>query len=227
MCTNWRLAEPVSHRTPLPCAVYRALVVLAVLRGCPRFAACVVISFGGPTRVTETLKALRSCLLLPEDSLDTFRDRLYLHFETPKSARRGGARHQHATLRGKLEVEFVSAVFRDLPATAPLYQLSASTFRTRWDAFMRLLGIEKGRYTPGSMRGGGAVAAYLADVPIADILWRMRLQSANTLEHYLQEVSAASSLISLSSESRNRIRKLSDLYDTVLVLDPQQPLGQK
>lgn len=52
MAINWRLQEPVCHRSPLPVALYRALVpvVLAVLRGLPRFAACVAtaLTMGQP-----------------------------------------------------------------------------------------------------------------------------------------------------------------------------------
>ena len=224
LATNWRLQEPVCHRSPLPVALYKALVVLAVLRGLPRFAACVCIAFNGPTRVTETLKALRSALLLPEDSLGTIRDRLYLHFATPKSARRGGARHQHASVKGAAEVAFIANVFRNIKGNEPLYPLSAATFRKRWDALLGLMLVPVGMFTPGSMRGGGAVFAYLSDVPIADLMWRMRLKNAQTLEHYLQEVTAASSLINLSVGARLRIQRLSDLYDVTLSLNPQQPV---
>lgn len=226
MATNWRLAEPVCHRTPLPLAVYRALVTLAVLRGPPRFAGCVVIAFSGPTRVTETIKAAQRCLMLPCDSLGTIFDRVYIHFTAPKSARRGGALHQHATVKGSLEVGFLTAVFKDLAVDAALYPLSAATFRKRWDALLALIGIPAKLYTPGSMRGGGAVAAYMADCPISDILWRMRLRSSQTLEHYLQEVTAASSLISLSGHARSNIAKLSGLYEAVLSHDPRLPFRQ-
>ena len=59
------------------------------------------------------------------------------------------------------------------------------------------------RLTPGSLRGGGAVAAHKRGVNIADLQWRMRLGHQNTLAYYLQETTAASVLPSLSSSSRS------------------------
>ena len=224
--SNWRIAEPICHRTPLPTAVYKALFVLAVLRGLPRFAGCVLISFLGPTRVTETLKCRRTHLLLPMDSLGAIAGRAYVHFVAPKSARRGGASHQHATILGTGEITFLTSVFGSLDSSASLYPLSAATFRKRWDGLLGLLGIEFGVYTPGSMRGGGAVAAYMADIPISTILWRMRIQNSKTLEHYLQEVTAASSLISLKPSARSYISTLSGLYEVILVSNPQHPSGE-
>lgn len=223
MATNWRLAEPVCHRTPLPLALFKALVVLAVLRGLPRFAGCVVIAFCGPTRVTETLTCLRRNLLMPCDMLGAVTDRIYVHFNAPKSRNRGGPRHQHATIRGP-EVRFLVAVFEHLGLDDSLYGLSAATFRKRWDGLMGLLCIPPRLYTPGSMRGGGAVAAYMQDTSIPELLWRMRIQNIKTLEHYLQEVTAATSLASLSETSRKYIEQLSGLYETVLASNPQQPL---
>ena len=78
---------------------------------------------------------------------------------------------------------------------------------------MRKLGVPLRLFTPGGLRGGGAVAAFLNGTHIADILWKMRLKHQTTLEHYLQEVSAAGSLNSLSETSRSRISMFSMCFD--------------
>ena len=51
------------------------------------------------------------------------------------------------------------------------------------------------------------------------------IQSSKTLEHYLQVVTAASSLISLKPSARTYISTLCDLYDVVLVSIRSTPCG--
>ena len=57
---------------------------------------------------------------------------------------------------------------------------------------------------------GGCVSAHKRGVPIADLMWKMRLAHAKTLGHYLQEVTAVSILPALSSTSRQKIAILQD-----------------
>ena len=56
------------------------------------------------------------------------------------------------------------------------------------------------RPTPASIIGGGAIVAYQKGEHIQDIMWRMRVQSQTTLEHYLQE-RAADSIMTRLPES--------------------------
>ena len=74
------------------------------------------------------------------------------------------------------------------------------------------------RFTPAGLRAGGTVSAYVHDVPIADILWRLRLKQLNTLENYLQEVAAATSLSSVTPECRDRILSAASQYQPLLSL---------
>ena len=56
--------------------------------------------------------------------------------------------------------------------------------------------------TPGTMRGGGAVAQFNPDEDIPLLLWKMRLQSTKTLEHDLQEVTARTNLTRSTDHAR-------------------------
>ena len=53
------------------------------------------------------------------------------------------------------------------------------------------------KITPGSARGGGAVASYRAGADLSGLLWSMRLESLQTLAYYLQEVAADTALTPL------------------------------
>ncbi|CAE7925592.1 unnamed protein product, partial [Symbiodinium necroappetens] len=51
----------------------------------------------------------------------------------------------------------------------------------------------------------GAICAFQRGTPVADLMWRMRLRSQVTLEHYLQEMTGYSVIPSLPYETRRRI----------------------
>eukprot|EP00439_Symbiodinium_sp_Y106_P034509 s3508_g4.t1 len=129
---------------------------------------------------------------------------------------------------GNAHAEFTAAVVRRARAsgtdfwvesslTEPLFSGSASTFRRRWDFILKQLGVPEAlKLTPGGLRGGGAVYLYQQQTPVQDLLWRMRLRSANTLESYLQEVAAVSVLPSLTASTRARIEAAAAVCDVQL-----------
>lgn len=215
----WREQQPVAHRPPLPEALLHAMVVLAVSWGWLRFAGILLLAFYGACRPGKPLGALRTHLLLPEDLLAAAspQDRGYLLIPMPKSRRRGGARIQHVGLKGVGLIRTLHRIFGSLQPTEPLYPFSASAFRRRWDKVLQALQVPKSiGFTPGCLRGGGAVQQYRADVPVASILWQMRLRNMQTLEHYLQEVAALNSLLCIPDKAKDYIRVLSAAFCEVL-----------
>ena len=56
---------------------------------------------------------------------------------------------------------------------------------------------------------------YRNEAPISSILWQMRLQHHRTLEHYLQEVAALNSLLTLPDVSKDFIRVLAGTFQDV------------
>jgi len=218
VATNWRIKEPVLHRLPIPTALAKALFALSHLCGFQRFAGCAMLAFYGPGRIGEVLKCKRKDLVLPSDMLFEPRDMVLLQFLKPKSRFRGGAHVQHLSIKDQTVGLALEQIFSPLSKDEPLYPFSHATFRNRWDLCMRRLGIPNRMFTPGGLRGGGAVAAHLNGVHISDILWRMRLKHQTTLEHYLQEVSAAVSLHSLPQFSRTRISTFCLCFDRLFGL---------
>lgn len=204
--TIWMTVEPSSHRNPTPFVLAKAIAAVGLLTHNPLFAGCVVLSFFGLARIGEVLKATRSGLLLPKDMLFAVADRSFLYYDTPKSRRRGGAVQQHSLIKGEHFAKFLAFIFDSLPPSSTLYPFLPSTFRARWDRVLAFLGVNKVLgFTPGGLRGGGAVHAYMLDTPIPDICWRMRVQSHVTLQHYLQEVAAVVSLKSLPAGAAARV----------------------
>ena len=216
---NWRALVPIVHRRPLPAPVFQAMVSLAVQLGWWRWAGIAIIAFCSPARVGEPLRSSRSDLVLPRDVLQAAGAKAFLRVRNPKSAFRGGAAQQHCTVRGPLQTAFLEGVFGALGGSEALYPFSASSFRGRWDHLLSLLGISSDAHlTPGGLRGGGAVAAYALDVSVDELVWRMRLRSQQTLVHYLQEVTALSSMRDLCPRARESVLLAARCYSRSLRL---------
>ena len=210
----WEVAEPVTHRAPMPEPILLAMMSIALAWKWYRFVCVSLLSFYGTLRVGEALKALRQDLLLPSDLLSE-EPVLYLKISAPKTRRRG-ASVQYTTVREELAVELIVFFCEQLKGDQALYPYSASSYRRRWDALLQKLGVQPTfRLTPGSLRGGGAVAAHRRGLPISDLLWAMRLQNQRTLQFYLQETTAVSILPSLSHRSRSDIKMLQGLLPSL------------
>ena len=176
-----------------------------------------LLGYEGIARMGEVLAALRRDLVLPSDLFDCGYNAAYLRVRKPKSRRRGKGRVQHLKIERPEVVQFLESCFSELDSFLPLFPLSASVFRARWDHLLIRLGIPKlSRPTPASIRGGGAIQAYRLGESIPSILWRMRLMSQTTLESYLQELAAESFLLQLPEAAKDRIRFLSSFFSKAL-----------
>ena len=98
-----------------------------------------------------------------------------------------------------------------LRSGAKLYDGSAATYRKTWNTLMKAFQIPMSKYTPASLRGGGCCHAYEQDSRISNLMWR--LASMATLKHYLQEVVATASLISLPPETRHDLHAAAKSFD--------------
>ena len=215
LVSKWQSAEPVQHRPPLPEPLARSMAALAISWRWPLFSAALLLCFYGICRIGEVMKARRRDLLTPEDLLSDDRV-LYIKIGSPKSRGRG-PNIQYATVNDPEIVSFLMAVWQHFDREMLLYPGSASGFRRRWDSILREQGVPTWhKLTPGSVRGGGCVAAHKRGVQIPDLLWRMRLQHTKTLCYYLQETTAESILPALSNECRTNIRATSTILPFIL-----------
>ena len=217
LVSQWEELQPVCHRRPLPEVLFRAMVVLAINWKWLRFAGCLLLAMEGIARIGEVLKARRVDLVLPLDSFDTDQRCAFLRITKPKTLRRGKGRIQHLKIDNYEIVSVLQHIFGSLSEFLPLFPMSASAFRTRWDKLLTALEIPKDvRPTPASVRGGGAIMAYKRGEPIANILWKMRLVSQVTLETYLQELAAESFLVQLPEVTKLRIKLAASFYTQTL-----------
>ena len=206
LIAKWESLQPVSHRAALPLVVYQALVALAISIGWLKWAGITVLGFEGICRPGEPLAAERRDLLLPRDLVAENPAVVFLQIRQPKGRKRGLGAVQHVKIVDRRIAIFLEKVFGSLKRNERLYSGTPNSYRRRWDYLL----------TPASLRSGGAVRAYRADEEIARLLWRMRLKNIETLQHYLQEVGAASLFAELPRDSQFRITQASQLFSSLL-----------
>ena len=202
---KWERLEPTTHRTPVPDALYRAVISVSLCWGWKYFAAVVGVAYLAITRPSEALFALRKNLVLPIDRLEPHSTTAYLKIIKAKTSGRGNARVQHASLDYEPFVRFLETIYRDRDGDSRLKALGSLEVPVN-------CGL-----TPGGLRGGGCVTAFQSGCDINRLLWKMRLRHQITLENYLQEVTASTLVASFSERTRRRIHGASSLYELLLL----------
>ena len=217
MVARWERLEPTTHRIPLPLMVFKAMLGVSLAWNWKYFAGILVLGFWGIMRPSEPLGALRSDLVLPTDQLQPDVKVALLRIGKSKTSRRGMARVQHASIVEEEYVDFLEVLYRNFRRSERLNPISASAFRRRWDSIVGSLGIPLSLgLTPGCLRGGGCVATFQKEGDIMKLLWRMRLRQIDTLQNYLQEVTASTFLPYLPRTVRGNIERAAALGDALL-----------
>ena len=166
--------QPVAHRKPLPEVLSRGMVALAINWGWKWQVVRCLEWKEGVARIGKVLRAHRLDLVLPRDMFDGEAPCLFLRISKLKALRRGKGRVQHIKVETADVALAVQNIFGELAEFLPLFPLSPSAFRTRWEKLLNSLGVPKDlRPTPASVRGGGAIMAYGRSEPIDNILWRI------------------------------------------------------
>lgn len=211
LLARWEIAEPVSHRSPVPKLLLDAMLSLALSWGWVRWAAIAAIAYHGVMRISEPLRACREDLILPADvSSDV--ESCFLLVKNPKPGRRGRGRVQHARIRDPTAVLLAKSAFSGLEPDARLYSGSPASFRRRWDRILESLMVPTHlQLTPACCRAGGAVYLYFLEVPVMNILWQMRIKHLATLEAYLQEVAAINVVQKLPADSRRLVQNFAKI----------------
>ena len=129
-----------------------------------------------------------------------------LKIHLPKASKRA-AKHQSSRIDSADVVELLCSVFGAMPASEPLWHLSPSTLRKRFDALQSSLGLtiagKPGRfqYSLGSLRPGGATYWLQATEDSEYVRRKGRWISAKVFETYVQEAAVATFTQKMSLET--------------------------
>ena len=160
-----------SASAPLLEPLFESMCSLALGLGWYRWVCVTLLGFYGCCRIGEVLRATRADLQTPCDLLrsDT---RFFLQIKEPKTKHRGPRVQHVVVVLPEKTAQFVQRVCGKLPRCASLFYGSPAVYRKRWDCLLERLGISQSfRLTPGSLRGGGAVATCPAGPGLESLLF--------------------------------------------------------
>ena len=108
---------------------------------------------------------------------------------------------------------------RGLPGDRRVCGGTAAQWRKMWNALLAFFSLSTQQgvgFTMASLRGGGATFHYLSGTSLDDIAWQGRWASKRTLEIYIQEVTALTTLGHLPAEVQQRILRFSRVLPHIL-----------
>ena len=217
---GWLRQEPPSHHRAMPWEVLLAMLSISLSWGWTRMAGMMALSWGALLRVGEFCGALRSDLLLPEDTHYTNPFCLVILRE-PKT-RFSAARHQSAKLDIGDLLEIVSMAFRGLQRHQKLWPYSSQTLRNRFRQLLVAAGLPtvsiagERALDPGSLRPGGATWL-LQQFESGELVQRRgRWMNYKVMSIYIQEVGAYQYLANLEDSKRDKILHLAASFPAIL-----------
>ena len=99
-------------------------------------------------------------------------------------------------------------ILRSKDVGSTLVSIRPEAFRRAFSAALYALGAQSTKFTPHSLRHGGATWDYLQGAPIADIIVRGRWTQAKTAARYIQQGRAALVKLDLPKELRSKMRSV-------------------
>ena len=212
----WLQDEPHSHHPAFPASLLMATLTVCLMWGWLTEAGIWALTWAGLLRIGEAISAVREDLVLPFEAAPGTRHVL-LRVNEPKTRGRG-ARHQSARVDQSDLVQIIAAAFKDLPSTAKLWPLSASTLRKRFVHVLKELGVPVKRtqnfrpYDLASLRAGGATWLLTQTENLPLVQRRGRWAAYRSMEIYLQEISVATVHQKLDENTNHKIQVLAAAF---------------
>ena len=125
---------------------------------------------------------------------------------SPKNRRQFGAQ-QFVALKNPSVVAWIACLKTSNQKDA-VWSSSSHQFSKMFKQLLLELGLESCRFTPGSLRPGGATHLFGCGVPVSTLRFLGRWTAEKSLEHYIQQAMATQIMNSLSEETANRLKKL-------------------
>ena len=105
-------------------------------------------------------------------------------------------------------LKLTKSLLRSKAKASPLVSLRPAMFRKFFKAALTKLGAHAAKFSPHSLRHGGATWDYLQGHPIADIVVRGRWTQAKTASRYIQQGRAALIKLDLPKQLRRKMRSV-------------------
>ena len=130
-----------------------------------------------------------------------------IRIKAPKNRRQFGEQ-QHVPLNNPSTLARLQDWIKGKAPEAPLWEGKPARFSKLFKQLSSELGLESCRFTPGSLRPGGATLLFGQSTPINVLRFLGRWTAEESLEHYIQQAMATQILNQLSVKTTTRLCKL-------------------
>ena len=214
---SWEEQEPYSFRPPLPLALLAAMVCKSNLMGMQEdsaeqrrmwftFTALILVSFFSLLRPGELLSLTAEQVVVP-NTLTLGASFAVIRIAKPKNARQMGSQ-QYVELRHPDAVNWVSWLVNQAKTrSGRLWPLSAAKFRNMFQTVCEKLRVKQARFSPASLRAGGATWLLDSGMDVARIRFLGRWAHLRSLEHYLQVARAQQITLSINPSDSEAIKR--------------------
>ncbi|CAK9095754.1 Uncharacterized protein SCF082_LOCUS44969 [Durusdinium trenchii] len=217
---SWLRQEPPVHHLALPWQAMLSFLTTSLCWGWCRVAGIIALSWGGITRIGESVNAFRRDLVLPSDVNYTI-DYVLLQIAGPKTRFRC-ARHQMAKVDQPQLVRIIVTAFENLRPDQRLWPASGSTIRSRFQRLVQANSLDHLRTKKGldlgSLRAGGASWLLMTSDNPDMTRRRGRWINAKVMEVYVQEAWAVQFLPQLPKSIKEGIMEGAGLFPWALEL---------
>ena len=199
---GWSQLRPPCRAPPIPEDLAMAVVVLSELSDKSAFSLASLLCFVGLLRISESLKMLRSDMVLGESTLILLLGRTKT------------GQHQRVVISNAAVVNYVKCWLTNHPGQngERLCPISYSTFSKWLQKFCRALGVASFKFRSHSFRRGGATTMFTRGQPLTTIMHHGRWQSETSCRLYIQHGEADLLNIQRSAIARQaRISALAQL----------------
>ncbi len=213
----WEEKRSTRLRAPVPVPIWLMLVGLARAHACDAEQSVDRLEW---MIVALLIELGMLCLLRPGElfrlcpgdfalpgSFSLSQDRAAIRIISPKNRRQFGD-SQFVTLLNPSCIAWIRDSLKVAPCDQPLWGKKAARFSRLFKQLTRELGVEDCRFTPASLRPGGATMFFGQGVPINMLRFLGRWTVERSLEHYIQEAMATQILNKLSDKAISRLKKL-------------------
>jgi hypothetical protein len=214
----WEEREPTQLRSPLPIAVLLGLVCQARINSKAAtsqsesqkwmvFSILCLAGFFGLLRPGELLALRKKDIGLP-NHVNLSLPCVTISLEKPKNFRQLGTQ-QFATIKHPVVCESLSWLCSEKEHHEDkLWKHSGAEFRRLFRTCCHQMKVEKCRFSPGSLRAGGATFLFDEEHDVGRLRLLGRWSNVQSLEHYVQTAKAHQLLQSMESKAVSRLETL-------------------
>ena len=217
--TAWQVLEPGTNHAPVPEVLARALVCVALLWRWYDVAALLALTYDGALRPGDALHLQRQDLRFQEEHGGQY-PVLFVILRFSKTATTRGARWQHVRISCPFVIALARFAFGTRPAQEQLFTYSGSPvvrlrgFQARFATLLNETGATYGDrhgFVLSGLRAGGITSLFERTQDLGLVRWRGRWDNTNSMEHYIQELPAATAFARLPEDARRKIFTLARL----------------